>query len=108
MNIQQLVTRSKIVVENTTYNLELPDKSFEQLDDRVVVFPTKATWQEPVVEVGQEVKRRELSIFKPTSGFSQSSSWYWVQSGASARRQCTNTSPITIPKRLAWWAEWSV
>ena len=73
-----LVTSSKIVVNDITYTLELSDKSFVELDDRVVVFPTKATWQEPVVEVGQEVERRELLAKGITKIYFQANVWIFA------------------------------
>ena len=73
-----LVTRSKIVVNDITYTLKLSDKSFAELDDRIVVFPTKATWQEPVVEVGQEVERRELLAKGITKIYFQANVWIFA------------------------------
>ncbi|MFV2091160.1 MAG: MFS transporter, partial [Pseudomonadales bacterium] len=54
------VTETRIVVDDQVYQLKLREKDFNALDDSIVVFPTKDTLQEALVEVGQKVGRREL------------------------------------------------
>jgi NNP family nitrate/nitrite transporter-like MFS transporter len=54
------VTDTRIMVNDQVYQLKQSEKDFEKLDDSVMVFPTKDTWQEAVVEEGQVVQRREL------------------------------------------------
>jgi NNP family nitrate/nitrite transporter-like MFS transporter len=73
-----LVSDAKVVVDDKTYDLELSDRSFEELDSRIVVFPTKATWQEPVVEIGQVVKRRELIAKGVTKIYFQANVWIFA------------------------------
>jgi NNP family nitrate/nitrite transporter-like MFS transporter len=72
------VTDSSIVVGGRTYTLKLQDRSFEELDSEVVVFPAKATWQEPVVEVGQVVKRRALLAKGVTKIYFQANVWIFA------------------------------
>jgi NNP family nitrate/nitrite transporter-like MFS transporter len=72
------VTESSIVVDGKTYTLKVQDRSFEELDSKVVVFPAKATWQEPVVEVGQEIKRRELLAKGVTKIYFQANVWIFA------------------------------
>ena len=73
-----LATNSQIIVDDRTYQLEMPDRSFEELDDKVVVFPTKATWQEPVVQAGQAVKRRDLLAKGITKIYFQANVWIFA------------------------------
>ncbi len=72
------VTESSIVVDGRTYTLKVQDRSFEELDSKVVVFPAKATWQESVVEVGQQVKRRELLAKGVTKIYFQANVWIFA------------------------------
>jgi NNP family nitrate/nitrite transporter-like MFS transporter len=72
------VTPTSIVVDNKRYVLVAQTRSFDELDDQVVVFPTKETWQEPVVEVGQKVARRELLAKGLTKIYFQANVWIFA------------------------------
>jgi NNP family nitrate/nitrite transporter-like MFS transporter len=72
------ISPTVVVVDDKRYVLQEQDRSFEDLDDRVVVFPTKAVWQEPVVEVGQVVKRRELLAKGVTKIYFQANVWIFA------------------------------
>lgn len=72
------VSPTIVVVDDKRYVLQTEDRSFDELDDQVVVFPTKATWQEPVVEVGQVVKRRELLAKGVTKIYFQANVWIFA------------------------------
>jgi NNP family nitrate/nitrite transporter-like MFS transporter len=72
------VSETVVVVDGKRYKLEKQDRSFDELDDRVVVFPTKTTWQEPVVEVGQKVGRRELLAKGVTMIYFQANVWIFA------------------------------
>jgi NNP family nitrate/nitrite transporter-like MFS transporter len=72
------VTDTRIVVGDQIYQIKQSDKDFEALDDSIMVFPTKDTWQEAVVEVGQEVKRRELLAKGITRIYSQANVWIFA------------------------------
>jgi NNP family nitrate/nitrite transporter-like MFS transporter len=72
------VTPTAVVVDDKRYVLEKRDRSFEDLDERVVVFPTKTTWQESVVEVGQVVKRRDLLAKGVTMIYFQANVWIFA------------------------------
>ncbi len=64
------VTASSVVVEevrapsavvgNVPYPLKAKPPVLENFDNRLLVLPGKQTWQEPVVAVGQKVKKKEL------------------------------------------------
>ena len=72
------VSPSAVVIGNKRYELAEQDESFDTLDERVLMFPTKTTWQEPVVEVGQQVARRELLAKGLTKIYFQANVWIFA------------------------------
>jgi NNP family nitrate/nitrite transporter-like MFS transporter len=72
------VSPTVVVVDDKRYALQEQEQSFEDLDERVVVFPTMMTWQEPVVEVGQKVARRELLASGATKIYFQANVWIFA------------------------------
>ncbi len=72
------VTDTRIVVDDQAYQLKQSEKEFEDLDDSIMVLPTKDTWQEAVVEVGQEIKRRELLAKGITKIYFQANVWIFA------------------------------
>ncbi|HEC11889.1 MAG TPA: NarK/NasA family nitrate transporter [Acidiferrobacteraceae bacterium] len=72
------VSKKYIVVGNRKYKLKVNDRSFEELEDDILVFPTKSTWQESVVKVGQEVKRKELLAKGVTRIYFQANVWIFA------------------------------
>lgn len=72
------VSESVIVVDQNRYELTVRDRSFDDLDSRIIVFPTKTGWQEPVVEVGQVVARRELLAKGVTKIYFQANVWIFA------------------------------
>jgi NNP family nitrate/nitrite transporter-like MFS transporter len=72
------VTNTRIVVDDQIYQLKQSNTDFEDLDDSIMVFPTKDIWQEAVVEVGQEVKRRELLAKGVTRIYFQANVWIFA------------------------------
>lgn len=67
-----------IVVSGKRYGLKTRDDSFEHLDDSLLVFPTKSIWQEPVVEVGQQIERRQLLAKGVTRIYFQANVWIFA------------------------------
>ncbi len=72
------VTDTRIVVDDQAYPLKQSEKEFEDIDDNIMVLPTKDTWQEAVVEVGQEVERRELLAKGITKIYFQANVWIFA------------------------------
>jgi NNP family nitrate/nitrite transporter-like MFS transporter len=72
------VTANYIVVDDQIYEIKQPDIDFDAVDDSIMVLPTKDTWQEAVVAVGQEVKRRELLAKGITKIYSQANVWIFA------------------------------
>ena len=72
------VTDARIVVNDQIYPIRQSDTNFDALDETILLLPTKDTWQEAVVEVGQEVNRRELLAKGITRIYSQANVWVFA------------------------------
>jgi NNP family nitrate/nitrite transporter-like MFS transporter len=72
------VTDTRIVVDDRTYQIKQSDTDFDDVDDSIMILPTKDTWQEAVVEVGQEIKSRELLAKGITRIYSQANVWIFA------------------------------
>ena len=71
------VTPMQISIGEKTYQLqEKPE--IHSYDHEMVIFPTKQTWQEPVVEVGQTVKKKDLLAKGVTRIFFQANVWIFA------------------------------
>lgn len=72
------VSGNVIVVDNRRYPLKENGESVESLDDSLLIFPTKHTWQESVVEEGQKVQRRQLLAKGVTRIHFQANVWIFA------------------------------
>jgi MFS transporter, NNP family, nitrate/nitrite transporter len=72
------VSDTSVIVDSTLYPLVSKSDNFENIDDGVLVFPTKEVWQEPAVEEGQEVKRKELLAKGVTRIYFQANVWIFA------------------------------
>ena len=80
------VSETEIVVESSkrgeqTYAVKVKEGelvSEEERDKGLLVFPRSMSWQEPVVEVGQEVKKKELVAKGVTHVFFQANVWVFT------------------------------
>ncbi|MFQ5511937.1 MAG: nitrate/nitrite transporter [Candidatus Krumholzibacteriia bacterium] len=72
------VTEDEITVGNRSYPIKKNDHAFENLDESVVVFPTKASWQEAAVEEGQQVAKKELLARGVTKIYFQANVWIFA------------------------------
>jgi len=72
------VTDTRIMVDDQVYHLKQSEIDFEHLDNSILIFPTKDTWHEAMVEVGQEVGRRELLAKGVTRIYSQANVWIFA------------------------------
>jgi NNP family nitrate/nitrite transporter-like MFS transporter len=72
------VSGSAIVVGSKSYELKARPESLKNFDDQLLVLPTKQTWQEPAVEVGQSVKKKELLAKGVTRIFFQANVWIFA------------------------------
>jgi NNP family nitrate/nitrite transporter-like MFS transporter len=67
-----------IVVDGKTYALRERKTNAQSYDERVLVFPVKESWQEPVVRVGQKVQRKELLAKGETHIHFQANVWIFA------------------------------
>jgi NNP family nitrate/nitrite transporter-like MFS transporter len=72
------VTETEIVVGERSYPIKKNNRSFENLDDDIVVFPTKSSWQEAAVEEGQVIKGKELLAKGVTKIYFQANVWIFA------------------------------
>ncbi|MEQ1765681.1 MAG: MFS transporter, partial [Pyrinomonadaceae bacterium] len=72
------VTDSTIIVGEKTYTFIARKSAPLNIDEGVLVFPTKELWQEPVVLVGQAVKRKELLAKGVTKIYFQANVWIFA------------------------------
>ena len=71
-------TDSHVVVDGKRYELKINDDALKDLDESLLVFPTKSVWQEPVVKVGQQVVRKELLAKGVTKIYFQANVWIFA------------------------------
>ena len=60
------------------YPLQVKPTTFEDLDEQVLVFPTKEVWQESVVTEGQKVLKKELLAKGVTRIYFQANVWIFA------------------------------
>lgn len=72
------VTPTLIVVSEQRYPIVQNDLSYRDLDERLVIFPKKHVWHEPVVEVGQSVQKNELLAKGVTRIYFQANVWIFA------------------------------
>lgn len=72
------VSKDKIIAAGIEYELKPQQQPEYETSERDVVLPKKNTWQEPVVEVGQQVKKKELLASGETKIFFQANVWVFT------------------------------
>lgn len=72
------VSDESISVADKTYTLKIKPDPDVNYDDQMLILPTKQAWQEPVVEVGQTVKKKELLAKGVTRIFFQANVWIFA------------------------------
>lgn len=72
------VTDSKIIVGDNTYPLIKRKNKDIKYDDQTLIFPTKEAWQEPVVNVGDKVVKKQLLAKGITRIFFQANVWVFA------------------------------
>lgn len=73
------ITDKTVMVGEMNYAIKQKPEPIENYtDDQMLIFPTKQTWQEPIVEVGQQVKKKELLAKGVTKIFFQANVWIFA------------------------------
>jgi NNP family nitrate/nitrite transporter-like MFS transporter len=77
--VVESVSETDMAVGGKTYPLRpKPAHWLEDRDENMFVFPTSAFWQEPVVNVGDEVKKKQLLAKGVTHIFFQANVWIFT------------------------------
>ncbi|MCK5711041.1 MAG: MFS transporter, partial [Deltaproteobacteria bacterium] len=74
----QEVSDTSVVVGSKVYPLVSKSDKLQNIEDSVLVFPTKEVWHEPSVEVGQEVERKQLLAKGVTRIYFQANVWIFA------------------------------
>jgi NNP family nitrate/nitrite transporter-like MFS transporter len=72
------ISADHIKVGNVSYPLIKNENNHVDEDNGNLIFPTKEVWQEPVVKVGDDVKRKALLAKGKTRIFFQANLWIFV------------------------------
>ena len=72
------VSADSVSVDGVAYPVKVKEGILDRIGERTLVFPTKEVWQEPIVKVGQKVKRRELLAKGVTKIFFQANVWVFA------------------------------
>jgi NNP family nitrate/nitrite transporter-like MFS transporter len=72
------VANDSVVVDGKSYAVKVRPEPLENFDDQMLILPGKQTWQEPVVEVGQSIKKKELLAKGVTRIFFQANVWIFA------------------------------
>jgi NNP family nitrate/nitrite transporter-like MFS transporter len=73
------VSDSQIVVEGESYTLRVaPDLNTTTRDDQMLTLPTSTFWHKPVVQVGDEIERRQLLAKGVTHIYFQANVWIFT------------------------------
>jgi NNP family nitrate/nitrite transporter-like MFS transporter len=72
------VSESSVKIGNISYKVEQKSGKIDNLETDLLIFPTKELWQEPVVKVGDKVKKNELIIKGKSVIYFQANVWIFV------------------------------
>lgn len=72
------VSDSLITVGDLRYPLIVRSNHLEDADERVLIFPARETWQQPVVKTGDTVKKKQLLAKGYTRIYFQATIWVFV------------------------------
>ncbi len=72
------VSDNEILVGSQKYTLKAKTETFENLDEKILVFPTKETWQEAVVKVGDPIQKKQLLAKGITRIYFQANMWIFA------------------------------
>lgn len=73
-----LVSDSLVQIGEQNYILKKKLTEFDEADSRTLIMPSKETWQEPVVKVGEEIKKKQLVAKATTRIYFQANIWVFV------------------------------
>ncbi|HAQ21161.1 MAG TPA: MFS transporter [Prolixibacteraceae bacterium] len=72
------VTESTVKIGNIDYKFGHKSGKLDRLESGLLVFPTKEVWQEPIVQVGEKVKKNQLIVKGNSVIYFQANIWIFV------------------------------
>lgn len=72
------ISKNSITVGDKVYPIKPRAEKAVNQDEGILIFPAKDAWQEPAVEVGQTVKRKELLAKGVTKIYFQANVWIFA------------------------------
>lgn len=72
------VTENNVKIGNDNYAIQKKTGKLENIDEETLILPTKEFWQEPIVKVGEKIKRKQLIVKGHTKIFFQANLWVFV------------------------------
>lgn len=72
------ISATSVKVGNIDYQLKQKSGKMEQMDANMLIFPTKEVWQEPLVKVGDKVKKNQLIVKGNSVIFFQANVWIFA------------------------------
>lgn len=72
------IENGKIQVGDSSYNYKLKSDTGQIQDSRILVFPKSDFWQEPMVKVGDKVKKKQVLAKGTTHIFFQANVWIFT------------------------------
>jgi NNP family nitrate/nitrite transporter-like MFS transporter len=72
------VSENVIKVDDKEYPVKVKNHEMEDTDEKVLILPTKDTWQEPIVKAGDEVKMKQLLAKGVTKIYFQANVWIFA------------------------------
>jgi MFS transporter, NNP family, nitrate/nitrite transporter len=72
------VSDSLITVEQTGFKVKPRSAEFEKVDQQALILPTKDSYQTPVVQPGEQVKKKQLLATETTRIYFQANVWIYT------------------------------
>ncbi|MFQ5569600.1 MAG: nitrate/nitrite transporter [Rhodothermales bacterium] len=72
------VSETSVTVDGQEYPLIIRSHALDDVDDRMLILPTKEAWQEPVVQVGDTVEKKQLIAKGITRIYFQANVWIYA------------------------------
>ena len=76
--IVSYVSDNLIKVGEKEYSIMVKNKEFENIDSKIIVFPSKDVWQEPIVKEGDIIERKQLLAKGITKIYFQANVWIFA------------------------------
>lgn len=72
------ITDSEIRIDDQVYSFKKRKQTDKNIDDGNLVFPAKEVWQEPIVNVGDQVTKKQLLVKGITRIYFQANVWIFA------------------------------